>query len=61
MPYVEYDEVEAMCSDCGRTFRSEEALSLHREESHRPTMTPTPRPKSAARGRGDATSRRSPP
>jgi uncharacterized C2H2 Zn-finger protein len=34
VPYVEYDEVEAICSDCGRIFRSEEALSAHREESH---------------------------
>lgn len=34
MPYVEYDEVEAICSDCGRTFRSEEALAAHHEESH---------------------------
>ncbi len=34
MPYVEYDEVEAICSDCGRIFRSEDALAAHREESH---------------------------
>ncbi len=34
MPYVEYDEVEAICRDCGRTFRSEEALDEHREEAH---------------------------
>jgi hypothetical protein len=34
MPYVEYDEVEAICSDCGRIFRSEEALGTHREEAH---------------------------
>ncbi|MGI0070628.1 MAG: C2H2-type zinc finger protein [Thermoplasmata archaeon] len=34
MPYVEYDEVQAICPDCGRTFRSEEALGIHREESH---------------------------
>ncbi len=34
MPYVEYDEVEAICSDCGRIFRSEEALAAHREEAH---------------------------
>jgi uncharacterized C2H2 Zn-finger protein len=34
MPYVEYDEVEAICSDCGRIFRSEEALSAHRDEAH---------------------------
>ncbi len=34
MPYVEYDEVEAICADCGRIFRSEEALAVHRSESH---------------------------
>jgi len=46
MPYVEYDEVEAICPDCGRIFRSEEALAAHREESHagleeaaRPSLT----------------------
>jgi hypothetical protein len=40
MPYVEYDEVEAICSDCGRTFRSEEALAAHRTESHEGTDPP---------------------
>lgn len=34
MPYVEYDEVEAVCRDCGRAFRSEEALEEHRNEAH---------------------------
>jgi uncharacterized Zn-finger protein len=34
LPFVEYDEVEAVCSDCGRIFRSEEALVAHREDSH---------------------------
>ncbi len=34
MPFVEYDEVEAVCSDCGRIFRSEDALAAHREDSH---------------------------
>ena len=34
MPYVEYDEVEAICSDCGRVFRSEDALAEHRAEAH---------------------------
>jgi Zinc finger, C2H2 type/C2H2-type zinc finger len=34
MPYVEYDEVEAICSDCGRAFRSEEALAEHQAEAH---------------------------
>jgi len=40
MPYVEYDEVEAICSDCGRIFRSEEALAAHREEAHEGLGTP---------------------
>jgi hypothetical protein len=53
VPYVEYDEVEAICSDCGRTFRSEEALELHRAESHQPIDTTTPPivPKVARTGR----------
>ena len=34
MPYVEYDEVEAICKDCGRVFRSEDALDEHRAEAH---------------------------
>ncbi len=34
MPYVEYDEVEVVCTDCGRIFRTEEALSHHRVEAH---------------------------
>ncbi len=34
MPYVEYDEVEAICADCGRVFRSEEALAEHQAEAH---------------------------
>lgn len=34
MPYVEYDEIEAICSECGRVFRSEETLATHKEESH---------------------------
>ncbi|HKN07496.1 MAG TPA: C2H2-type zinc finger protein [Thermoplasmata archaeon] len=34
MPYVEYDEVEAVCRDCGRSFRSEDALEEHRKEAH---------------------------
>ncbi|MCI4366099.1 MAG: hypothetical protein L3K10_08635 [Thermoplasmata archaeon] len=43
MPYVEYDEVEAVCSDCGRAFRSEEALELHRQDSHQ-LADPLPAP-----------------
>jgi uncharacterized C2H2 Zn-finger protein len=42
MPYVEYDEVEAICSDCGRIFRSEEALATHREEAHAGIVRRTP-------------------
>jgi hypothetical protein len=42
MPYVEYDEVEAICSDCGRIFRSEEALAVHREEAHAGIVRRTP-------------------
>ncbi|MGC2033973.1 MAG: C2H2-type zinc finger protein [Thermoplasmata archaeon] len=34
MPYIEYDEIEAICSECGRIFRSEEALGDHRKEAH---------------------------
>jgi len=34
MPYVEYDEVEAICPDCGRVFRTEDALAEHRQEAH---------------------------
>ncbi len=34
MPYVEYDEVQAICSDCGRVFRSEEDLAEHQAEAH---------------------------
>ncbi len=34
MPYVEYDEIEAICSECGRVFRSEETLTAHKEEAH---------------------------
>jgi uncharacterized C2H2 Zn-finger protein len=36
MPYVEYDEVEATCPECGRIFRSEDALRFHLDEAHRP-------------------------
>jgi C2H2 type zinc finger protein len=39
MPYVEYDEVEAVCRDCGRAFRSEDALAEHREEAHASAMS----------------------
>jgi len=43
MPFVEYDEVEAVCSDCGRIFRSEEALAAHRVDSHSGRVEPAPK------------------
>jgi len=43
MPFVEYDEVEAVCSDCGRIFRSEEALAAHRVDSHGGRVDTAPR------------------
>ena len=36
MPYVEYDEVGASCSECGRNFRSPEDLETHRTQVHHP-------------------------
>jgi len=34
VPYVEYDETEAVCPQCGSTFRSPEVLETHVRESH---------------------------
>jgi Zinc-finger of C2H2 type len=34
MPYVEYDDVAAVCSDCGMTFLSVEALEAHQAQVH---------------------------
>ena len=34
MPYVEYDENEAICPQCGSAFRSPEVLEAHMKESH---------------------------
>ncbi|MGI0132627.1 MAG: hypothetical protein ACREDK_06000 [Thermoplasmata archaeon] len=34
MPYIDYDEVGAVCSFCGRQFPDEEALEGHRRDSH---------------------------
>ncbi len=34
MPDVEYDENEAVCPQCGSTFRSVEILEAHVRESH---------------------------
>lgn len=47
MPYVDYDEVGAACSDCGRLFRSAEDLEAHRRESHLPARASAP-PKRAS-------------
>jgi hypothetical protein len=44
MPYVEYDEVVASCSECGRSFRSEEDLEVHRAEVHAAPASPPARP-----------------
>jgi C4-type Zn-finger protein len=42
MPYVEYDETEAVCPVCGSTFRSPEALEGHLRESHAEGQGPGP-------------------
>jgi uncharacterized Zn finger protein len=34
VPYVEYDENEAVCPQCGSAFRSQEVLEAHLKESH---------------------------
>ena len=34
VPYVEYDETEAVCPQCGSAFRSPEVLEAHVKESH---------------------------
>ncbi len=41
MPYVEYDENEAVCSQCGSAFRSPEVLEVHLRESHTGPKPPT--------------------
>ncbi len=47
MPYVEYDENEATCPQCGSTFRSPEILETHVRGSHAaPAISaPPPHPK----------------
>lgn len=55
MPYVEYDEIEAICPECGRVFLSEEALELHRQDSHAGLEEEAPKPPTthrASSGRG---------
>jgi len=44
VPYVEYDENEAVCPQCGSAFRSPEVLEAHRRESHGGTGGGTPPP-----------------
>ncbi len=44
MPYVEYDEVEGVCPECGATFRSHETLEAHVQESHAGTGGPAKAP-----------------
>jgi len=34
VPYVEYDENEAICPQCGSAFRSPEVLEAHLRDSH---------------------------
>jgi uncharacterized Zn finger protein len=45
VPYVEYDENEAVCPQCGSAFRSPEVLEAHRRESHGEAGGGTPTPK----------------
>jgi uncharacterized C2H2 Zn-finger protein len=47
VPYVEYDETEAVCPQCGSTFRSPESLEAHVRGSHGGVggASPEPRPK----------------
>ncbi len=48
MPYVEYDENEAVCPQCGSAFRTPEVLEAHLRESHSGPGGPTPPPKERA-------------
>jgi len=34
VPYVEYDETQAVCPQCGTAFRSPEILEEHLKDSH---------------------------
>jgi hypothetical protein len=50
VPYVEYDENEAVCPQCGSVFRSPEVLEEHRRESHAgPARTTAPTAPKAVR------------
>jgi C2H2-type zinc finger/Zinc finger, C2H2 type len=42
VPYVEYDENEAVCPQCGSAFRSAEVLEAHLRESHGGPSARTP-------------------
>lgn len=45
MPYVEYDEVAAVCPECGRPFRADEELRAHVAQTHAdpgPARPPAP-------------------
>jgi uncharacterized C2H2 Zn-finger protein len=44
VPYVEYDETEAVCPQCGSVFRSPEVLEAHLKESHDTLGGGAPRP-----------------
>jgi uncharacterized Zn-finger protein len=50
VPYVEYDENEAICPQCGSAFRSPEVLEAHRQEAHAgPGDAATARPEKSVR------------
>jgi len=44
VPYVEYDENEVACPQCGSVFRSPEVLEAHLKESHGGTGGGSPAP-----------------
>ncbi len=48
VPYVEYDETEAVCPQCGSVFRSQEVLDAHVAESHGVASAKTPTPEAKA-------------
>ena len=45
VPYVEYDEIQAVCADCGRQFPSPESLERHRAEAHAQPEPPHKHPR----------------
>jgi len=44
VPYVEYDENEVACPQCGSVFRSAEVLEAHLKESHEGQGAAAPAP-----------------